>query len=730
MSEQIFDGSFFQAFRLDGGIVEIRIDRKNEAVNKLDAHTTDELTVLLDQLATDAAMKGVLLTSGKDAFLMGADVNVLASMLDQPEDRLAAFSRDSGGVLTRLEDLPVPMVAAVNGYALGGGLEMALCSDYRVLATNGQVGLPEVSLGILPGFGGTVRLSRLTDTVTALEWLIGARPQKADAALKAGVVDALASPELLRDAALTWLNRAINGELDWKSRRERRRGPCALDESALAAARAGAQQQARNYPAGLVVVDLIETCAPLSRDAALPAESEAFARLAKTPTAKAMVGVFLAGQQLKKKSKQLAVQGRRVQRAAVLGAGIMGGGIAYTTAVNGMSVLLKDIAQSALDLGTGEARKLLRRQIDGGRMKPEKAEAILSSIHPTLSFKDFDRVDVVVEAVVENLSVKRQLLTEVESLVKPGTVIASNTSSLSIAEIAAALKRPEDVVGMHFFNPAHVMPLVEVVRGPKTSDVAVATIVSYAVAMGKTPLVVRDCAGFLINRLLGAYFTAFLQLVRDGADFVELDRVLESWGWPMGPAYLLDVAGLDTLDKALVILGKAYPEVMATPYSTAINLLAAQRRYGQKTGAGFYRYEPDAKGKPKRSRDAAAYELLEQIQPDGTRKFSDEEILDRMMLPMVIEAGRCLDEQIADGAVDIDAGMRLGTGFPAHHGGPLWYADTIGLCDILRRCERYQSLGGLYVAGAGLRRLASENRSFYGSAAARDGTTSGGGETK
>jgi 3-hydroxyacyl-CoA dehydrogenase/enoyl-CoA hydratase/3-hydroxybutyryl-CoA epimerase/enoyl-CoA isomerase len=426
------------------------------------------------------------------------------------------------------------------------------------------------------------------------------------------------------------------------------------------------------------------------------------------------VQIFLANQQIKKKSLQHAGRGKAIKRVAVLGAGIMGGGIAYSSAVKGMPVLLKDIAQGALDLGIGEARKLLGKQIESGRMKQGQADAILSSITPLLEFEQFDQVEMAVEAVVESLAVKQQVISQVESLVRPGTVIVSNTSSLAIADIAAPLQRPQDVAGMHFFNPVHLMPLVEVVRGPRTSEETVAGVVAYALAMGKTPLVVKDCPGFLINRILGAYFTAFLLLIRDGAGFEQVDRAMEAWGWPMGPAYLLDVAGLDTLDKALLILGKAYPEVMATPFKTAINILAAEKRYGQKTGAGFYRYERTPGGKPRRSADPAAYDLLRQGQPQGTRTFEDQDIVNRMMLAMILEADRCLHEAVAEGPLEIDAGMRMGTGFPAHAGGPLWHADQIGLEVVAARAQALRPLGGLYQPSPGLLSRVGQKLSYYG----------------
>ncbi|HWY25201.1 MAG TPA: 3-hydroxyacyl-CoA dehydrogenase NAD-binding domain-containing protein [Nevskia sp.] len=713
MSDSLYAGACLRLNLLENGIAELLLDRQDGPVNKLDAALLAELDAALRRLRTQPDLRGLLLASAKDAFLAGADIAVLWDMLTWPQARLLEFVGGMQRSLGALAELSVPVACAINGYALGGGLELALCADHRVLAADAQAGFPEVGLGILPGAGGTVRTPRLAGVAVALEWIVGARNYKAPAALTASMVDAVAEPAQLRAAALQWLQAAAAGEHEWQGARERQTGSFAADEPTFEAARAQARKAARHQPAALAVVDLLQQCAPLPREQALALEAQAFTRLIGTPAAHALVGSFLAGQQLKKKTRHQAAASRPVRQAGVLGAGIMGGGIAYASAVKGVPVRLKDVAQKALDLGTGEARKLLDKQVENGKLAPQKAEAILAAIVPQLDFTGYDGLDLVIEAVVENLGVKQAVFAELEAHTRPGTVLASNTSSLRIGNIAAGLQRPQDVVGMHFFNPVPLMPLVEIVRGERSRDEAVATAVSYTLAMGKTPLVVKDCAGFLINRLLGAYFVAFLLLIRDGADFVQIDRVMESWGWPMGPSYLLDVAGLDTLDKALVILAEAYPEVMGTDFETAIQRLAGEKRYGQKTGAGFFRYEADARGKPKRSGDPLTHELLATVQPQGRREFADEEILERMMLAMVLEAARCLEEEVAGSALEIDAGMRLGTGFPLHHGGPLWYADAIGLPALVQRCARYRPLGGLYQPGAALARMAAAGDRFY-----------------
>jgi len=716
MSDSLFSGATLGATRLADGIVEIHLDRQGDSVNKMDAGMAADLQQAVAAAKAQDGLAGILLTSRKPTFLAGADIDALAELLEQSTAAQIDFCRTTAAALNQLADLPVPVVCAINGYALGGGLETALCADYRVLAEDAKIGFPEVDLGILPGVGGTVRTPRLTDVATALDWVVGASDHEASAALAAGVVDAVEKPDTVYDAALTWLQRAIAGELDWQGRRARRNGDFAADADAFAAARDKAAAKARHYPAGLAVVDLLERCAPLTRDQAFVEEAKTFAELAQTATAKSLLVVMRSGQAFKRRTKVWASEGRNIERAAVVGAGIMGGGVAYTSACKGISVLLKDVAQKALDLGMGESRKLLNKQVESGRLQVDKADAIQASIMPLLEYQGFDSVDVVVEAVVEDLGIKQKVLRETEAAARPGTVLASNTSSLAIADIAEPLERPQNVVGMHFFNPVHVMPLVEVVRGHASSDTAVATVVAYARAIGKTPLVVKDCAGFLINRILGAYLTAFLQLVRDGADFVQIDKVMERWGWPMGPAYLLDVAGLDTLDKALKRLGKAYADVMGTDFRTVINLLAEENRLGQKTGAGFYQYQADAKGRPRCSGDPEAANLIAQVQPDGAKEFDEDEIEDRMILAMVLEASRCLEANVAETAVEIDTGMRLGTGLPPYRGGPLWIADTLGADEVVRRCQTYRHLGGLFTpcsdlterAGSGLRYYAAD----------------------
>jgi 3-hydroxyacyl-CoA dehydrogenase / enoyl-CoA hydratase / 3-hydroxybutyryl-CoA epimerase / enoyl-CoA isomerase len=708
----MFHGQSIRVELHSTGIAELCFDRQNESINKFDAGTIAELKSATDAIRGTPGVRGVLVTSAKEVFIVGADIFEFTTMFAQPVAQIEAHIARKNAVFTAFQDLDVPSVTAINGLALGGGFEMALTCDARVMSESTQVGLPEVSLGLFPGFGGTVRLPRVTSSGVAIDWISSGKPQSAQSALAAGAVDALAAPEALRSTAESLLESLIASG-DWRARREVRRGPFRADAMAFLKAKEALAKGALHQPAALAAVELMEAAAGLSRDEALKLENAAFAKITRTQAANSLIQIFINDQAVKKKSKGYAKIARKVKGAAVLGAGIMGGGIAYTSAVRGTRVVMKDIAQSALDLGVSEAKKLLSRQVESGRMKADKAEAVLADIRPTLDYSGFESVDIVVEAVVENMKVKKTVLTEVEKRVGPNTIIASNTSSLSISEMAGVLAHPENFVGMHFFNPVPVMPLVEVIRGPNTSELAAATVATYASAMGKTPIVVKECPGFLVNRILTPYLIGFLRALHDGADYVAIDRVMESFGWPMGPAYLQDVVGMDTLLHVLQVISEGFADRMKITFPHAVELMVQHKRLGQKSGTGFYRYERDPKGKPRKETDPRTAQLLASAQPGGLRQFADQELLERLMLPMIIEAVRCLEEGIADSAAEVDMSLLLGLGFPRHVGGPLKYADWLGLKNVVARCEAYSPLGALYSVTAGMRAAALSGKTFY-----------------
>ncbi|VVD94971.1 3-hydroxyacyl-CoA dehydrogenase [Pandoraea terrae] len=704
--------------RLDGGIIELVFDRQGDAINKLDATTIRELGEATRIIAAAAGVAGLLVSSAKDAFVVGADITEFGETFRLPMPELAAHVARSNLVLTAFEDLDVPSVMAINGYALGGGLELALSGSIRVMSDTARIGLPEVSLGLLPGLGGTSRLPRVAGAAVALDWITGGKPSGAQAALEAGVADRTSPPQALRETALAVLGDAIAGRIDWRAAQQRKRRPLtmesterkALFDTALAKVR---KASPKHQPAAAAAVQLLAEAATLDRAGALHAEAQAFANIAKTQAAGALVQTFLSGQSVKKLVKQHARTARPVKQLAVLGAGIMGGGIAYTSALGGTPVLLKDIAQEQLELGIGEAGKLLAKQVRNGRKTQEQADAILASIHPQLDEAGFDAAELVIEAVVENIGVKRKVLSDLETKIRADAVIASNTSSLLIDDIARGLARPENFVGMHFFNPVPAMPLVEIVRGSRSTDAAVSTAVTFAAAMGKTPIVVKDCPGFLVNRLLAAYVRAFLKLLADGADFECIDRVMEDFGWPMGPAYLQDVIGMDTGCHAVEIVFGGYPERMPPLDDNALKLMVRHRRLGQKNGIGFYRYDAAHGSKPRRSAAPDTHDLLAQLSGGRRIELTDAEIVERMMLPMLIEAAHALEDGVVATPAELDMALLLGVGFPTYLGGILKYADSLGLRQIVGRADALAAFGPAYVPTAGMRDMAARGATYY-----------------
>ena len=710
-------GRAFQVLPLQDGLVELRFDLPGESVNKFNAVALASLRSAVDELRSRKGLRGVLLTSGKDVFCVGADIAEFLAHFTKSEADLARWVLETDALFSAIEDLDAPSVAAINGIAVGGGFEVCLTASYRAVAQTAAVGLPETKLGLFPGWGGTVRLSRLCGADTAIEWIAGGEQWSAADAQKAGAVDAVVAPLELREAALGMLRDAADGRLDWKARRAEKKAPLQLDaieagmvftvSKAFVAGKAGA-----HYPAPLAAVDVIEQGAAKGRDEALAIEAAGFARVAKTSAAHSLVSVFLGDQAVKRIAKTHARAARPVKRAAVLGAGIMGGGIAYQSASRGVPVLMKDIAPKALEAGVAEATKLLEKQVERGKLTTGKLAQVLAGITPTLSFGDFGSVDFVVEAVVENEAVKQKVLAEVEALLPEHAVLATNTSTISITRLAGALKRPESFCGMHFFNPVPRMPLVEVIRGESSGDAAIATTVAYAQALGKTPIVVKDCGGFLVNRVLFPYFAGFELMLKDGVDYERIDKAMERWGWPMGPALLIDVVGIDTCVHADEVLADAYPDRMRHQGQSATQALVAASRLGQKSGKGFYAWKPEKKGPPSKQSDPEAKAIVAAL-AQGKAEPDDEEIVERMMLPMLLEVSRVLEDEVVATPVEVDMALVYGLGFPPFRGGILRWADAVTPAALAKAAGKYRALGPLYAPTRQLTALAGSGRGFH-----------------
>ncbi len=715
----LYTGPAFSAAALGDGIVELKFDLAGESVNKLNAVALQDFAAATQAIAKDTSVQGVIVTSGKSVFIVGADITEFGAMFAAGEAGIAKSVLEVNRMLSAFEDLPVPTVIAINGVCLGGGLELALAGDYRVMSTAASVGFPEVKLGIFPGFGGSVRMPRIIGIDNAVEWICTGADKKADAALKDGAVDAVVAPEQLRDAALAMLKQCIAGKLDWKSRRAAKLSPLKLNKMELTMAFTSSMgvvgaQAGPNYPAPMLALKNMQEAATLGRDAALEVEAKYFAKAAVTPQANALIGVFLADQGVKKAAGSWEKKSKReIKQAAVLGAGIMGGGIAYQAAFKGLPIVMKDIRDDALALGMNEAGKLLSKQVERGRMTPAKMSETLGRIRPTLNYGDFGAVDIIIEAVVENPKVKAAVLAEVEGLVREDTIIASNTSTISISLLAQGLKRPQNFVGMHFFNPVNMMPLVEVIRGKQSSEDAVAATVKLASRMGKTPVVVNDCPGFFVNRVLFPYFAGFHMLMRDGADFQAIDKAMERFGWPMGPAYLMDVVGMDTGVHAAEVMAQGFPDRMRHDWKNATQVLVDNQRYGQKNGKGYYVYALDKKGKPKKSVDPVTYELIKDVVAPR-KEFTPDEIVARCMVPMFNEVARCLEEKIVASPQEADMSLLYGVGFPPFRGGACRYIDQTGVANFLRMADQLMPLGKLYEAPQLLRDMAASGKKFFG----------------
>lgn len=703
-------------------VAMLTFDLKDESINKLSSAVIAELDEAVQAIRAESGLKGLVIGSAKESFIVGADITEFQTMFGKGGEFLESMLMKVHDIFNAIEDLPFPTVTAINGLALGGGCEVTLTTDFRVMGDKAKIGLPETKLGILPGWGGCVRLPRMIGSDNAVEWIAGGTENRADAALKVGAVDAVVPNDQLEAAALDILARANAGDLDYQARRAEKTGPLKLNaiEQMMAFETAKgfvAGKAGPHYPAPIEAIKAIQKGAGEERARAQAIEAKAFAKLAMTDVAFNLVGLFMNDQVVKKKAGKFEKQAKAVKQTAVLGAGIMGGGIAYQSASKGTPILMKDIKEEAVELGLKESRKLFAKQVERKKLTTEQMAEKLTLIRPTLSYGDFGHVDLVVEAVVENPKVKGAVLSEVEDLVSEDTILTSNTSTISITRLAQNLKRPENFCGMHFFNPVHRMPLVEVIRGEKTGDAAVAATVAYARAMGKTPIVVNDCPGFLVNRVLFPYFGGFSLLVEQGADFQRVDKVMEKFGWPMGPAYLLDVVGMDTAVHANEVMAEGFPDRMARDGKTAIQVMYENERLGQKNDKGFYAYEEDRKGKPKKVSDDKAYELVKQVAV-GEKEFSDEDIIARMMVPLCLETVRCLEDNIVETPAEADMALIYGIGFPPFRGGALRYIDAMGVAEFVKLADGLaEELGPLYAPTDKLRQMAESGERFYPSQA-------------
>jgi 3-hydroxyacyl-CoA dehydrogenase/enoyl-CoA hydratase/3-hydroxybutyryl-CoA epimerase/3-hydroxyacyl-CoA dehydrogenase/enoyl-CoA hydratase/3-hydroxybutyryl-CoA epimerase/enoyl-CoA isomerase len=699
---------------LDGDIALVTIDQPGSRANTLGQAMLGELEALVEQLKARTDLRGLILKSGKPGmFIAGADLRELGGASPGPEVARQMVQRGLR-IIAAIEALPYPSVAAIEGACMGGGLELALAFDYRLASTHPktEIGLPETKIGLIPGWGGTQRLTRLIGPSLAAEMICTGEPAKAERARQLGIVfDAVPSERLLDEAVR--LIQELQQSGDWKAARRRKQQPVGLSEEQQAFTFAVARVQVMaktggQYPAPLAALEAIAKGCNLPLEEGLRAETEQFVKVAGSPISRNLIAVFFMSQRLQKDPgvADANVQPKTVHQVGVLGAGIMGSGIAGAHVRRGIPALLIDTVPQALEKGVGNITKSLQGRVEIGRMTPAEAAGALAKLSTSLTLNALADRDVVIEAIIEKEEEKVNTYCDVQKVMRPDAILASNTSTISITRMAESVLRPESFAGMHFFNPVDRMQLVEVIRGEKTSDETVVTLVALAKRIGKTPIVVLDCPGFLVNRILFPYLNESLVLLQEGASPRAIDKAATAFGMPMGPITLNDLVGLDTSLYAGLVINTAFAD-RAAPTRILDELVAADRR-GQKSGAGFYNYAKGSRGV-----DDPAFEAILAKCRMGQRQISPEEITDRLFLPMLTEASRVLTEGIVREPGDVDMGLILGIGFPMFRGGILRWADSLGLAKVLEKLKNYEKLGKRFQPTEQMRKLAAEGKGFY-----------------
>ncbi len=694
----------------------ISLDQPASKVNLLNGPTLALLDRLIGELesriATGKLVAVVVRSAKPGSFVHGLDVRELAGIVDR-SDALEK-SRRVQRIFRRLERLTVPTIASIDGMCLGGGTELALACDYRIASDDPstRLGLPEVKLGILPGFGGSVRLPALVGIQAALDLILTGRMISAERARRIGLLDRVVPKPRFEMEVSAFLKEVLAGGTSPGPRKKPLMGRL-LEDTRLGrtlvfslAERKVAARSKGWYPAPGRVLRLVADTYGVQIDRALELEAEALAELAVTRESRSLVRIFLLQQDAKRKlGEESMARARSVERAAVLGAGVMGGAIAELIAAHDVPVLLKDIQQEALDAGLRHANELLQAAASKGRFSPGEAGLKFALIQGTLSYEKFSEVELVIEAVVERMTVKQQVLQDVEETVPPTTIFATNTSSLSVTRLAEAARRSERVVGIHFFNPVHRMPLVEIVRTTHTSEEVLASAFSFVTAMGKTPVLVADRPGFLVNRLLAPYLNEAGYLLEAGASVDSIDHALEEFGMPMGPCRLLDEVGLDVAEHVSGEMERAFGERMRA--AGVVDGLRQEGLLGRKNGRGFYRYEA---GRPKEVEPA-----VEKRYPGGrgAEVPGADEIRQRSLYLMVNEAAHALEEKVVDTAGELDLALVMGIGFPPFRGGLLSWADREGLGSIAERLSGFEErLGARFAPASLLRSMADQDLLF------------------
>ncbi len=688
----------------------------NPPVNALSPEVWEAIDQAVARVAGDSAVDAAVLVGAGSTFIAGADIKVFDTL--KTREHSLERSGKTHALLRRIEDCPKPVVAAIHGNALGGGNEVAMACHYRVASADAKIGQPEVLLGIIPGAGGTQRLPRLAGVGLALQMCTDGKPISAKDAHAARLVDRVVT-ENLRGAAVAF---AIERAERRGTRKTRDLGEKVIDTAGglaeCARVRASLAKTAKGQKAPYAALDAIEAGLQRGFDAGSMRERELFADCVVSTESKALRHLFFAEREAAKiPDVPRDTPTRDIKRAAVVGAGTMGGGIAMTYANAGIPVLLKEVDQAALDRGLATIRKNYESTVSKGKMTPKAYEKTMALITPALTYDGFTDVDIVVEAVFENMDLKKTTFAELGKVTRPDCILASNSSTLDIDEFAKASGRPELVIGHHFFSPANIMKLLEIVRARETSRETIAISLKLAKRLGKVGVIVGNCFGFVANRMLAYYMREAYLLLEEGASTAQIDKALTDFGMPMGPFAMQDVAGIDVGARIRLYLKSIGKTRAEGPQSAVPDRLFDMGRYGQKTGAGWYRYEAG-------SRTPIPDPLIDQLASEEAGKrgitrgaVSNDEIIARITTALANEGARVLEERFAIRAGDIDVIYAYGFGFPRHRGGPMFYADTVGLPTMLARVNEYRKRFGDYWKPAPLlEQLVSEGRGFYSDA--------------
>ena len=691
-------------FAKDNGIAVITIN--NPPVNALSPGVPEGISEAIERISNDPEIMAAVLIGGGRTFVAGADIKEFGKMASGKAPRGAGMLP----FLLRVEDSRKPIVVAIHGTAFGGGLELAMSGHYRVAVPSAQVGQPEVKIGIIPGAAGTQRLPRLAGVAAAVEMCADGKPVSAEKALALGIIDKLVDGDLLA-GAIAFAREVASKPTPKTRERNGKLGTPEQNAPIFTAARENARKKQRGLLAPVAAIDAVEAATKLPFEEGCKVEQELFIKCLMSDQSKALIHVFFGEREVAKipdipKDTPLIP----VKRLAVVGAGTMGGGITMVFANAGIPVLLKEADQAALDRGMATIQKNYANSVKRGRFTQEFVDECLKRIEPTLSFDGFAAVDMVIEAVFEGMALKKEIFAELDRVCKPGAILASNTSTLSIDEIAATTSRPESVIGTHFFSPANVMRLLEIVRGKKTGKDVIATCMQLSKTIGKIGVLVGNCRGFVGNRMFGPYRREAQFVVEEGASIDAVDKALFDFGMAMGPLATGDLAGLDVGWR----IRKEYKHLekpgVRQPF--AEDSLCELGRFGQKTGAGWYKYDDQRQA----SLDPVVGKLLKEWTTAAgisQRPISDQEIVDRCIYALVNEGARILEEGYALRAVDIDIIYLNGYGFPASRGGPMWYADTVGLKKVYERILEFQNHHGeLWEPAPLLKKLAEQGKGF------------------